>query len=572
MSVVSLYVVDLRKVQPLSSTSGRISSEYPKSASRQTSSSSHHRRSFSKADSKTEMKVDSDPSGTDDQAEDSDSPVPVLASKANNYTDITDVAGYENIFRPRARELTRTPPFEAPSGSESESALIPNPTVVRPGNLRIGNSKSPTRRASQPSNPVHHHHHHHQSPGSRIRRISASDTPNRNQRSTSVQPRSSNDLVMNPGDASPPTQDIHHSQRAQSLSRTTTTTAAATATSSNSFTALTPVSRIQIGGSQGPPDRPLDRPTLVRPNRTSLQHEPMQSTPVQLPQQQQYIPQQQVVQLPQQQQQHQQRRVATVKPEISHFGSPKQHQQQQQQQQQQLSSGHQESSKFEVIPMNADKPSGISTQEFLPKKFQDSMTLVDPAESVSKFSAYSKHFQTNSDMSETEVTSSILKGHESMMAVLATRGRNIEILRQMWVNKDAKAAVDQAVCLNDQAVLVDLLSVITFRPSIWNLDLCTALLPPIGELLQSKYEMYINVGCGAMKLILKNFASVIKSNIDSPVGTAGVDISREERHNKCMQCYKDLVKIRSLILKRQTMQGKLGHTYRELSILMQYLD
>ena len=51
------------------------------------------------------------------------------------------------------------------------------------------------------------------------------------------------------------------------------------------------------------------------------------------------------------------------------------------------------------------------------------------------------------------------------------------------------AAVDQAVNLNDQAVLVDLLSVITLRPSIWNLDLCTALLPPIGELLQSKYEM-----------------------------------------------------------------------------------
>ena len=44
------------------------------------------------------------------------------------------------------------------------------------------------------------------------------------------------------------------------------------------------------------------------------------------------------------------------------------------------------------------------------------------------------------------------------------------------------------------------------------------------------------------------------------------------RHNKCMECYKDLVKIRSLILKRQAMQGKLGHTFRELSILMQYLD
>ena len=51
-----------------------------------------------------------------------------------------------------------------------------------------------------------------------------------------------------------------------------------------------------------------------------------------------------------------------------------------------------------------------------------------------------------------------------------------------------------------------------------------------------------------------------------------VSISLLCRHNKCMQCYKDLVKIRSLILKRQTVPGKLGHTYRELSILMQYLD
>ena len=43
------------------------------------------------------------------------------------------------------------------------------------------------------------------------------------------------------------------------------------------------------------------------------------------------------------------------------------------------------------------------------------------------------------------------------------------------------------------------------------------------------YFRYISVGCDAMKLILKNFGSVIKSNIDSPIQTVGVDISREER-------------------------------------------
>ena len=49
-------------------------------------------------------------------------------------------------------------------------------------------------------------------------------------------------------------------------------------------------------------------------------------------------------------------------------------------------------------------------------------------------------------------------------------------------------AVDHSVSLNDQSVVVDLLAVIILRPSIWNLDLCVSLLPPIGDLMQSKYE------------------------------------------------------------------------------------
>lgn len=38
----------------------------------------------------------------------------------------------------------------------------------------------------------------------------------------------------------------------------------------------------------------------------------------------------------------------------------------------------------------------------------------------------------------------------------------------------------------------------------------------------------MTVGCSALKLILKNFATIIKTNITAPPGI-GVDISREER-------------------------------------------
>ena len=154
----------------------------------------------------------SDKSGTDD----SDAP--------GNAADINDVNSYEHVFKPRRRELNRTPtrdmdsdpPFEAPSGSESE---LPS---LRPSNLRLSQtiakkkkpSPSPTRRCSQPSMSA-------SSPTSsqvplRVRRTSTSTRPisnvydsnmtpspsaghlsssaNRNVRSTSVQPRSAAEL------------------------------------------------------------------------------------------------------------------------------------------------------------------------------------------------------------------------------------------------------------------------------------------------------------------------------------------------------------------------------------------
>lgn len=78
--------------------------------------------------------------------------------------------------------------------------------------------------------------------------------------------------------------------------------------------------------------------------------------------------------------------------------------------------------------------------------------------------------------------------------------------------------MDSAVAMNDLAVIVDLLGILTLKPyvalsirykfqltkcvfdfiislfilvyrTMWNLDLCNSLLGPISDLFQSKYEM-----------------------------------------------------------------------------------
>jgi len=210
----------------------------------------------------------------------------------------------------------------------------------------------------------------------------------------------------------------------------------------------------------------------------------------------------------------------------------------------------------DFVPIPLDKPSGLAIDDFLPKKspvaFGGGVHVVD--------------------INESDVFSTLLREHQPLLTVLLARQRNLRIIYNIWQTKDVKTAVETAVSLHDVTVVVDLLGVLVLRPSIWNLDLCVALLPSILQLLQSRYEAHMTAGCNSLRLILKNFASVIKTNIESPIQTVGVDISREERYNKSMECYKHLVAIRAFTLKRQTLQGKIGHAFRELHILLSNLD
>ncbi|XP_063229661.1 katanin p80 WD40 repeat-containing subunit B1 isoform X2 [Bacillus rossius redtenbacheri] len=210
----------------------------------------------------------------------------------------------------------------------------------------------------------------------------------------------------------------------------------------------------------------------------------------------------------------------------------------------------------DFVPMASDKPTGLSLDDFLPRNGTHILG----------------YERSRPEMSEEEVLSSITRGHDSMMVVLSNRQRSLQIVYSVWHNKDSKAAIDSAVAMNDPSVLVDLLGVLCLRPAIWNLDLCVALLPTIYELIQSKYELYMKVGSDSLRLVLRNFAPIIKTNVHAPIQTVGVDISREERYTKCVNCYKKLMSVRAFLLKRQTLQGKLGQTFRELLLLMEGLD
>ncbi|KAK7500270.1 hypothetical protein BaRGS_00008493 [Batillaria attramentaria] len=195
------------------------------------------------------------------------------------------------------------------------------------------------------------------------------------------------------------------------------------------------------------------------------------------------------------------------------------------------------------------EPGGINAEDFLPRQAA----------------------RPSGNLNDEEVLEGIDKGHDAMSQVMSSRSRNLQIVRAMWTSGNTKTAIDSAISMNDPAVLVDVLNVLNMKTSLWNLDLCTVLLPQLKELLSSKYECYVIAAGQAVKLVMRNLGQVIKANISAPPGI-GVDISREERQRKCSRCYSVLMEIRSILEKRQDATGKMATLYKEMLLALSTLD
>ncbi|CAH0557594.1 unnamed protein product [Brassicogethes aeneus] len=205
------------------------------------------------------------------------------------------------------------------------------------------------------------------------------------------------------------------------------------------------------------------------------------------------------------------------------------------------------------VPVSIDKPVGIIFDDFLPKNHQAMMGFQHQLP----------------DMSEAEVLNVVMRGHEPIMGILAARQRSLKIVLAQSRTKDLKAAVETAIAMDDLSVLVDVLGVINSKNSLWSLDLCVHVLTKMEELLQSKYETYMTTGCNSLRIILTNFGNMIKTNMKCSAGSFGVDIPREERYRKCKKCHESLCLVRPVVMKKTSLPGALGGTFREINTILQ---
>ncbi|XP_028665540.1 katanin p80 WD40 repeat-containing subunit B1 [Erpetoichthys calabaricus] len=202
-----------------------------------------------------------------------------------------------------------------------------------------------------------------------------------------------------------------------------------------------------------------------------------------------------------------------------------------------------------VIPASRNEPIGLKATDFLP-----------PAKNNNQLA-----------LSDDDALSQIRKGHETMCVVLTSRYKNLDTVRTVWSSGDIKNSLDSAVTINDLSVVVDMLNIINLKPCLWKLDLCTSILPQIEKLLQSKYESYVQTGCTSLKLILQRFLPLITDNL-AALPSVGVDITREERHQKCKACYKQLKNLSNVVKSKAGLVGRHGSAFRELQLLMASLE
>nr|XP_046205776.1 katanin p80 WD40 repeat-containing subunit B1-like isoform X1 [Oncorhynchus gorbuscha]XP_046205777.1 katanin p80 WD40 repeat-containing subunit B1-like isoform X1 [Oncorhynchus gorbuscha] len=202
-----------------------------------------------------------------------------------------------------------------------------------------------------------------------------------------------------------------------------------------------------------------------------------------------------------------------------------------------------------VILSSRNEPIGLNVGDFLP-----------PARN-----------NRPSVLGDDEALAQIRKGHDTMCVMLTSRHKNLDTIRAVWGSGDVKTSLDSAVSMKDLSIVVDILNIVNLKPSLWKLDLCTSILPQIEELLQSKYESYMQTGCTSLKLILKRFWPLISDTLTAPP-SVGVDITREERHQKCKACYKLLKNLSDLVKNKADQVGRHGSAFKELQLLLAPLD
>ncbi|PRP86000.1 katanin p80 WD40-containing subunit B1 isoform 1 [Planoprotostelium fungivorum] len=197
----------------------------------------------------------------------------------------------------------------------------------------------------------------------------------------------------------------------------------------------------------------------------------------------------------------------------------------------------------------------LSIESFLPKKF-------------------GRMESNTEDFNSTKIIEELNKSHSNMCSILHGRVSDLRFIRGMWSKGEIKQCFESLSDVRDQAVVVDVINAITDKlNSVVTLDTCPHLLLILKDLLDSPHQDHQITSMKAMQSLITLFGPIIRSTLSAPPST-GVDLSREERLEKCSWVKEVLLKTKVGLeaIASSTISGKAGQMAREmLSLLRPYI-
>lgn len=163
-----------------------------------------------------------------------------------------------------------------------------------------------------------------------------------------------------------------------------------------------------------------------------------------------------------------------------------------------------------------------------------------------------------------------------MIATLSPRVKRTKQLKTLWTengsgtdSKGVIAVLTAVMDMEDIAVTYDFVrNLPSQRDDFFNLDLCNTMLPTMIYLLNHpQKDDYLYLGFNLTHRLVKLFGNLIKTTREAPTAK-GVDLSKEERLEKCQSCYTHLITIQHLVVPLTRRPGTVGKNAKDLINLL----
>jgi len=209
-----------------------------------------------------------------------------------------------------------------------------------------------------------------------------------------------------------------------------------------------------------------------------------------------------------------------------------------------------------LIPAKREQAVGLDFQQFIPD------ATITTARNIER---------------DAEIIEGMLDGSDLLCTVLNKKLAELRSIKHHWCKGDARGAILHLISLREPTaspVAADFLRAVSLKSQAFNLESCTMLLPFLCRLLNTKYEDYLMVAVQSIHTLFSIFGTVINETrlLDRDAGSRGpVDLTREERTEKCVACHKSLISIQHQ-LGRLHDERRLGEAGAMISVLKDALE